>query len=76
MMKKVSLILFSLLFVVGSYLSTQTFADERGDRHCVRRCHEHYQDARRRCHNLHGEARERCLREINEHLRDCLRRCQ
>jgi hypothetical protein len=76
MMKKVSLILFSLLFVVGSYLSTQTFAGERGDRKCVRRCNEHYEGARRRCNQLNGEARERCLREINEHLRDCLRRCQ
>lgn len=75
MMKKVSSILFSLLFVVGSYLSTQTFAIEKGDRPCVRRCHEIYQDARRLCNNFHGEARARCIREANERLRNCLQHC-
>jgi hypothetical protein len=75
-MKKVSLILFTLLFVTGSYLSTQTLAVERGDRVCERRCREIYEDARRLCNNFHGEARERCIREANERLRNCLQRCR
>ena len=76
MMKKVSLILFTLLFVLGSYLSTQTFAVENGDRVCERRCRDIHQDARRLCNDLHGEARERCLREANERLRNCLQHCR
>jgi hypothetical protein len=75
-MYKVSLILFSLLFVLGSNLSTQTFAVEKADRGCERRCREIYEDARRLCHNWHGEARERCIREANERLRNCHQRCR
>jgi hypothetical protein len=76
MMKKVALVLFTLLFAIGSYLSTQSFAIERGDRVCERRCREIYEDARRLCHNFHGEARERCIREANERLRNCLQHCR
>lgn len=74
-MKKITLILVTLLFVIGSYFSTQTMAVERDGRACERHCRELYQDARRLCNDLHGEARERCLREANDRLRDCLRRC-
>ena len=71
-MKKVTLILFTLLFVIGSYLSTQTKA---GDRVCERRCRDLHRDQLRVCHDFHGEARERCIREANERLRHCLQRC-
>lgn len=76
MMKKVSLILFTLLFVLGSYLSTQTLADQNGGRVCERRCHDIHRDTRRLCNDLHGEARERCHREADERLRNCLQHCR
>ncbi|MBI3654489.1 MAG: hypothetical protein HY231_25955 [Acidobacteria bacterium] len=72
-MKKVTLILFTLLFALGSYLSTQTLA---GDRACERRCRDFHRDALRLCNDLHGEARERCIREANERLRNCLQNCR
>jgi hypothetical protein len=72
-MKKVTLILFTLLFAVASYFSAGSFA---GERRCVDRCQDIYRDARRLCNNFHGERKEHCIREANERLRHCLRNCR
>lgn len=73
MLKKIPLILITLLFVVGSYLATQTRADDRA---CERRCRDLHRDELRVCNDFHGEARARCIREANERLRHCLQRCR
>ncbi|MEW6129803.1 MAG: hypothetical protein AB1757_22375 [Acidobacteriota bacterium] len=72
-MKKVSLILFTFLFVLATLISSQTFA---GDRPCVRRCNDIHRDALRLCNDFHGERRAHCIREANERHRNCLQNCR
>ncbi len=72
-MKKVTVILFTLLFAVGSYFSAGSYA---GERRCVDRCQDIYRDARRLCDNFHGERKEHCIKEANERLHHCLRNCR
>ncbi|GEM_PF-2231987 len=79
-MKKITLVIFTLLFVIGSYLSTSasaiSAATATADRDCVRRCRAVHRDALRLCNNFHGEAKARCIREANERLENCLRNCR
>jgi hypothetical protein len=80
-MKKLALLVFTLLFAIGTYFSTASItvaeaAYERGEGPCAHRCHENYEDAVRRCRELPPALRERCVREAREHLRACLRNCR
>ena len=73
-MRKLSLLLILMIFCLGSFVSTQASMDR--DRDCVRRCRQHFQEARERCRHLDGEARERCLREARERVESCVRACR
>ena len=73
-MRKIPLLVFTLLFIIGTYFSTQAIATS--EHPCVRRCRDIHRDAIRLCNDLHGEARARCLHEANERLENCLRNCR
>ena len=79
-MKKISLFVFTLLFVVGSYLfapvTAATAMAASAEHPCVRRCRDLHRDEIRVCNDLHGEARARCIHEANERLERCLRNCR
>ena len=73
-MKKLALLVVTLVFCLGTFFSTQaSLADGRD---CVRRCHEEAKQARQRCRNLPPPERERCVREVRERFEACVRACR
>ena len=73
-MKKLALLVVTLVFCLGTFFSTQ--ASLGGGRDCVRRCREEAKQARQRCGNLPPPERERCQREARERSEACVRACK
>ena len=73
-MRKIQLILIICLFCIGGIVSSQVSAQD--GRACVRRCNEHFKQARQRCSNLSGRERAACIRAANERHRRCLASCR